>query len=280
MKVKYPIYQNINIREYLISLGMSKSVIYKFFLNKQIFVNNNLANERLNLKENDILEIDYKEENNFSKEEGNLDILYEDDYFLIINKTPGVIVHDDKNSLCNIISSYYDKNNINLSVKYPHRLDKDTSGIIIFTKDLLTLDYMNKLFTTHDLVRKYTLICEGKLQKRKGSINLNIGKDRHVNGKMRVSKTGLNALTLYEVIKEDNDKSLVEVELKTGRTHQIRVHFSYIGHPLLGDELYGSKVNLDRFMLHSSHLEFFHPFLNKKIIIDSSLPKDFIERLV
>jgi len=276
MKINYKIFKEINIKEYLNNLGMSKSVIYKLFLNKDISVNDNLVNDNYILKDSDILSINYHEESNYKIEEGTLDILYEDDYFLIINKSPNIICHDEKSSIANIVSGYYAKNGIDLSVKYPHRLDKDTTGVLIFTKDLLTLDYMNKLFISHDLVRRYLLICEGTFGKKSGVIDLKIGKDRHINGKYRVSKTGVKAVTNYKVLKEFDGKSLVLVELKTGRTHQIRVHFSHIGHPLIGDIFYGSKFNRQRFLLHSYYLEFFHPFLNKKLEIKCDMPKDFI----
>ena len=276
MKISYKIFKDINVKEYLLDLGMSKSVIYKLFLNKSVSVNDTLVKENYMLKENDNLEIEYIEENNYKPIEGALDILYEDDYFLIINKPSGIICHDSENSISNIVSYYYKTRGIDLSVKYPHRLDKDTTGVLIFAKDLLTLDYMNKLFTTHDLVRKYLLICEGYLGKKSGVIDLPIGKDRHINGKYRVSKTGVRAVTNYKVLKEFNNKSLVEVELKTGRTHQIRVHFSNINHPLIGDALYGSKINGPRFLLHSYYLEFFHPFLNKKLVIKKDMPNDFL----
>lgn len=277
MKINYKIFENIKIKDYLNKLHLSKKNIYLLFHEKRIYLNNQNINEDYLLKENDIITIDYLEEENFKPESGTLDILYEDEYLLIINKPSGIIIHDEKDSLANIVSYYFKKNNINLSVKYPHRLDKDTSGIIIFCKDLLSLSYFSYLFDEHDLTRIYQALCEGHFKNMDGVIDKALGRDRHISGKMICYKNGQRAITHYHVIKEVGKNSLVEFELKTGRTHQIRVHASSIGHPIVGDTLYGSKYKLNRFLLHSYYLSFFHPFKNEEIKIISNVSEDFLK---
>ncbi len=267
MKIDYPIYEKINIKDYLLRCHLSKSNIYKLFFEKKIYVNGINVKDNYILNENDILSIEYDELENYKPEKGILDIIYEDEYLLIINKQSGIIIHDDINSLANIVSNYYKENNINLSVKYPHRIDKDTSGIIVFCKDLLSLSYFSYLFDVHEIKRKYLALCEGHFINKKGKISYSIGKDRHINGKMICYKGGSTAITNYKVIKEIGNNSLVEFILETGRTHQIRVHTAKIGHPIVGDFLYGSKIKMNRFLLHSYYISFFHPFKNREIIL-------------
>ena len=275
MKIKYIINEQIKARDYLLSFYVSKSNIYKLFTNKQVYLNGNLINENQILNPNDILEIDYNESINYKPIDYNLDILYEDDYFLIINKPAKIIIHDDNDSLCNLVASYYIKNHINLSIKYAHRLDYDTTGVIIFCKDLLTLDYMNHFIETHDIKREYIALANNRFSKSEGTIDLNIGSDRHVNNKYIVSKSGKRAITHYEVIKNYKKYSLVKLILETGRTHQIRCHLAYINHPIIGDTLYGDKSNLStRCLLHSSSVKFIHPVTKKEIIINTDIPED------
>jgi len=278
MIINYPIYENIKIKDYLSKFYISKSKIYKLFLNKQILINNHIANENDLLKKGDILSIDFNENIDYKPSSNNINILFEDDYFLIVNKKRGIIIHDDTNSLCNDIAKYYYDNGITLTIKYPNRIDKDTSGIMIFCKDMLTHSYMNHLYESHDIVKEYQLFVNGKLKNKKGIITYRIGKDRHISGKMRVSSTGVDAITEYKVIKEYDNYSLVKCNIKTGRTHQIRVHMSYLGNPILGDKLYGDNSSYsNNLLLHHSKVEFIHPIYNEKIEIICDLPIDMKE---
>jgi len=279
MKINYKIDKSINVRDYLLSFYMSKTRIYKLFLDKCVSKNGNIINEREILKPNDILTIDYKEKRDYSPEQLNLDILYEDDYFLIINKPKGLIIHDESNSLCNKVSYYFLKNNIDLNIRFAHRLDMDTTGVIIFVKCPLCLAYMNHYIETHEIRRNYVAVVNGIFRNKEGTINLPIGEDRHIANKKRVSKTGKMAITHYKVLKDDGKNSLLSILLETGRTHQIRCHMEYIGHPLIGDILYGDKSNLaNRYLLHSYKVSFIHPITGKKLDIVSKIPEDFIMR--
>lgn len=282
MRFNYPICQideGKSIKEYLLEFHLGKSKINKLFAEKNIYINNNQISERYILRPNDVINIDYLEQRDFLPDKKKLDIVYEDDYLLIINKPYNIIVHpDDKNknnTICNIVSYYYQNKQLDLTIKYAHRLDTDTTGLLIFVKDSLTLAKIADMIAKHELKRTYLCLVNGTLKDKKGMINLPIGEDRHHKQRRRVSKTGQEAITYYEVIKEYKKYSLVRVNLKTGRTHQIRVHFSHIGHPLLGDKLYYDNSNLaTRVMLHSYMVEFIHPVYKKAIKVVKELPFD------
>ena len=162
------------------------------------------------------------------------------------------------------------------NIYFAHRLDYDTTGVILFCKDHITLSYFDYFFSTHEFKREYRLLASGIFNKKEGVINKPIAKDRHVNGKYLVYKTGKEAITNYKVLNEYKNYSYVSVLLKTGRTHQIRVHMSYLFHPLLGDKLYGDTTNLcNRVMLHSYKLSFVNPWTLKKEEVIAKLPSDF-----
>ena len=207
----------------------------------------------------------------------SVDVVYEDDYLLIINKPRGIIIHDDDkkklNTLSNRVAKYYYDNGLNLCVRFAHRLDFDTTGLIIYVKDSLSFAYMNHFIENHQINRYYLALVEGNFKEKSGKINKNIGKNRHDSKKFIISKTGKEAITNYEVIKNYEGYSLVKLLLETGRTHQIRVHMASIGHPLLGDTLYGKKSNLiDRVALHSFKLSFIHLISNTVLYQYSKQP--------
>ena len=278
MIFKYKILEDISLIDYLNSFYLSKSKIYTLFLEKRIRINNELAKREDSLKKDDILSIDENSKIDFVISDKSIDVIYEDDYLLIINKPAGIIIHDEKqtnNSLSNRVAKYYYDNNIDTSVKFAHRLDYETTGLIIYVKDILTFSYINHFVENHEIKRRYRCLVKGHLNKKEGTINAPISGDRHNSKKYLVTKNGKEAITNYKVIKEFNNYCLVEVLLKTGRTHQIRVHMSYIGHPLLGDVLYGGDNKLiKRVALHSYKLNLFHPVYKKEIEVSCDIPSD------
>lgn len=265
--------------EFLQGYYLSKTKIYTLFLEKRIKKNNVDCKREDALVLGDVVSVIEEESIDFICENKRLGILYEDDYLLIVNKPAGMLVHPDSKdktgSLCNVVAGYYRNKGYDLSVKYAHRLDMETTGILIFCKDMLTMAYMNHCISTHEVKRYYRLFVGGRLKNSSGTIDLPIGEDRHHGSRRRVSKTGQPAVTHYRVLREFKEYSYVEARLETGRTHQIRVHFSHINHPLLGDELYhGDSKNIKRVALHSYKVEFNHPVTGKLVSIVRDLPYD------
>ncbi len=287
MVKKYKVNEKFNnktITDFLIFYHLASSKRENLFKDKSIKINNIVSKNTSIIKTDDIIEITYQEEIDFLILKQDIDIIYEDEYFLIINKPLNIIVHPDskeKNgTLTNMVAYYFEKNNINSNIRYVHRLDEETTGIIMFTKDALTQSYMNHLFSLHEVKRIYLALCGGIFTLKEGTINAKIGEDRHHNKRRRISKTGQDAITNYEVIKEFKNYSLVKLSLETGRTHQIRVHMQSIGHSLLGDELYsGNMKEIKRVALHSAEIVFYHPYNFKIIHLESKLPFD-MQKLV
>ena len=277
MKINYINKNEKSIRDFLGFFHLGKAKIYNLLQNNQLSINGNIVKNDISINSGDVISIEYNEEIDYKASNNDIDILYEDDYFLIVNKKSGIIIHDEKNSLCNDIAKYYLDNDINLSVKFPNRIDKETSGIMIFCKDMLTHSYMNYLFENHEIEKEYIAFIHGKLKNKKGAITYRIGRDRHDSSKMRVSSTGLESYTKYEVIKEYDNYSKVRCVIKTGRTHQIRVHMSYIGNPIIGDKLYGND-NYNNMALHAYRVDFIHPVIKKRIEIKCKLP-EYMEEL-
>ncbi len=193
-----------------------------------------------------------------------LDIIYEDDYYLVVNKRKDLLTIPTKAcpfSLYQEVMYYLKNKNDNDNVSILNRLDKDTQGLVLIAKNRLAA---YKLEPTHmHIIRKYYALCEGIFEKKEGKIETYIEKDEKTN-KRYVSKNGKKAITNYKVIDEKNNKSKVEFILETGRTHQIRVHSAYINHPIVGDVLYGNATESDLHLL-SYYIEFLNPFNNRKI---------------
>ena len=204
-------------------------------------------------------------------------IIYIDDLLLIVNKPINMIVHSDGNdtqTLDHAIKAYYEKTSQHIPVRHIHRLDRDTSGCILYCKSSYLQPYFDHMMSTKQIRRTYLALVDGKIEKKQ-TINANIGKDRHAN-KYRVSPSGQSAITHIKPIKYQKKKTLVECTLDTGRTHQIRVHLSSINHPLIGDELYGKKAKV-RCCLHSHTITLFHPILKEEIKVTCELSEDIKE---
>lgn len=255
-------------------LGKEKTKKVLFILNDSVA----LKNAVLHL--NDVLQLDYQDEIDFIPVDKKLDILYEDDNLLIVNKPKGMLVHPDSKdkvgTLVNLVSNYYHKTNQNISVKYLHRIDMDTTGIVVFAKDILTAAKLGFEIANHTFCRRYLCIASGKFTEDSGIYDNPIAENRYIANKKRVSPTGKSAITHYKVIKRlRKNLNVCSVELKTGRTHQIRVHFSYHGHPLVGDQLYNGNCNiLNRQALHSYEVDFIHPIKNERVYVKCDLPSD------
>lgn len=275
-----------------------------------VTVNGELIKSNYLVKPEDEIEIelDYPDKQDVVAENIPLNIVFEDKYLMIINKPAGMVVHPAyKNytgTLVNAIMYYAQQKNDSLSdlngferAGIVHRLDKDTSGLIVVAKDEVTHRKLSEQFFKHTIKREYNAIIWGKLKKKSGEISNRLGRDKRDRKKVAVLKdddeTGKIAITNYEVLYEYDFLSLVKLNLKTGRTHQIRVHLANLGHPVFGDETYGGRephsVNLTsnkkaqiknllekmpRQALHARLLGFVHPQTNEEMLFESELPDD------
>ncbi|MGG0717131.1 RluA family pseudouridine synthase [Robertmurraya massiliosenegalensis] len=203
----------------------------------------------------------------------DINILFEDDHLIIADKPSGMNTHpndpEQEDTLANGIAFHLQAKGEFRQVKHVHRLDRDTSGVILFAKHPFIGSILDKMLEERQIKRTYTALVQGKMPSKKGTINEPIGRDRHHPTKRRVSPSGQKAITHYEVIEGKKDTSLIQCQLDTGRTHQIRVHLSHIGHPIVGDNLYGDTHANERLCLHATELKFVHPLTLETIQVTS-----------
>lgn len=276
-------FHNKSIIELLHYYKQSKKSIHQLRMSLDVYLNN------LNIKQNfekiltkgDMLKLPIftSEEIDFTSQDIPLEIIYEDDFMLIINKQANIEVHPDTktgiNTLVNGVSHYYKETKQNSRVRYINRLDRDTTGIIIFVKNYFVHTLYDYLIRNNKIKRYYLALVSNKLPQNQGVIEKKIGKNRHSNQKMIVSKTGVYAKTAYKIIKQYRNYSLIELELYTGRTHQIRVHMNAINCPILGDKLYGNLSPLiDRQALHAYKVVIPHPITLEPLTFIAEVPND------
>lgn len=274
-------YKNINqiLKQ---EFNLSSRLMHKVISNHLVFLNNVPTDTRSSVILNDIIKVDlnYEEDvDNIVPKKMNLNILYEDDCLLILNKPAGVAVHPSilhfDDSLSNGVRFYFDSINLKKKIRPVNRLDLDTSGIVVFAKNEYVQECLIKQMSLHSFHKEYIAVVSGILEKKSGSINFPIARKPGSIIERCISSTGQVAITDYVVVEELDNMSVVKCSLQTGRTHQIRVHFSYIGHPLVGDFLYGSKSGfINRHALHSWHISFIHPIFNKLVNFYCDLPED------
>ena len=285
MKLEYIIKDiNLPINQILQNkLNISSRLLYKLIKNKCIFLNGVLCDTRKTASLNDVLLVDfsYKEDNsNIIPTKMNLNIIYEDDWFLVLNKPAGVATHPSvlhySDSLCNGVRFYFDEIGLKKKIRPVNRLDLNTSGLVVFAKCDYVQECLISQMKDNSFKKEYLAFCDGIFESKFGTVNLPISRKENSIIERCVSENGQNAITHYKVLKEFENYSLVKCSLETGRTHQIRVHMSAIGHPLLGDSLYGSISDLiNRQALHCYNLKFIHPVYNDCLNFFGDLPNDF-----
>lgn len=274
----------VMLREYLKdTLKLSSRFIKQLKRTENgILVNGEPKTVRYLLQKNDIVQIrlpDEERSTSIIPENIPLQIIYEDEHILVVHKEAGMPtipsrLHPSK-TLANAILYYYDENHIPYTVHIVTRLDKDTSGLVLVAKHQLSHSILSEQQKQNKIDRTYVAIVHGILEEKNATIDLPIARSEDSIMKRIVSKEGKRAVTHYKVIQEYADYSLVEVMLETGRTHQIRVHFAHLGHPLVGDDLYGGKTKkINRQALHCANITFTHPFTNKEMTFDAELPDD------
>ena len=254
-------------------LHISSRLLYKLINKKTIYLNGNICDTRniANIGNTIIIDLSYDEDNsNIVPTKMNLDIIFEDDSMLVLNKPFGIATHPSilhfSDSLSNGVKYYFDSIGLHKKIRPVNRLDLHTSGLIIFAKNEYIQECLIKQMENNSFKKEYHAIINGHLKNKKGIIDLPISRKPGSIIERCINENGKKAVTHYEVIEEYENCSLVKCILETGRTHQIRVHFAYIGHPLLGDSLYGEKSDLiNGQALTCTKLSFIHPVSNKNV---------------
>ena len=285
MNLIYKVNKEISLNEILSTkFNISTRLKNKLIKNKLIFVNGKFIDTRSIVNNGDIvmLNLSYTEDNsNILPKSMNLDIIYEDEYLLAINKPAGIPVHPSilhfEDSLSNGVRYYFDKIGLKKKIRAVNRIDLNTSGLVLFAKNEYIQECLIKQMNSNTFKKIYLAIVSSNLKEKAGTINVPIARKENSIIERTVSPAGQSAITHYEVLEQFDKYSLVQCILETGRTHQIRVHMAYIGHPLLGDNLYNPNENLcliNRQALHSYKMEFVHPISNKLILLEAKLPTD------
>lgn len=275
---KYETVKQVLKEDFLIS----DRLIVKLKNSEQIYLNNipTFVNQRIKAEDKITVDLNFEEtSDNIVPTKINLDILYEDDGLLIINKPPFMPVHPSmdhfEDSLSNGIKFYFNSIGLKRKIRPVNRLDKNTSGIVIFAKNEYIQECLIKQMKSGDFKKEYLAIVDGIIDKEYQVVDAPIARKSDSIIERCVSPNGDKAITEVELLKPFDNYSLVKCNLKTGRTHQIRVHLKYIGHSILGDDLYGKKSELiNRQALHAYKVSFIHPLTKRKFEIDAEIPKD------
>lgn len=268
-KVTVP-YQTINqiLRTYF---HISLRLLHKLISNNLIYLNHSICNTNTIALVGDVITVDlsYSEDNsNIVPTKMDLNIIYEDEGFLILNKPSGIPTHPSilhySNSLSNGVKYYFDSINLHKKIRPVNRLDSFTSGLIVFAKNEYIQECLIKQMESKTFRKEYSAIINGKLDQKYGTINKPIARKEGSIIERCINEKGKESITHYKVIKEFSKYSLVKCILETGRTHQIRVHFASIGHSLLGESLYDKSSDSESGQaLMCTGLSFIHP-INKK----------------
>ncbi|MDD4894027.1 MAG: RluA family pseudouridine synthase [Candidatus Omnitrophica bacterium] len=272
------------------NLGISRTSIQKLISGGKVTVNgSSSAKPHLKLKEGDEVKIRIEDKSPgvISAEDIPLDIVYEDEDLAVINKHPGIVVHpapgNPEHTLVNALLHHF-KNLSDINPHRPgivHRLDKETSGLLVIAKNNPAHLSLAKQFAAHSIKRKYIALVKGRVDFDENVIELPIGRHPYKRKNMSVGfgKNTKYAKTFYHTLKRGSDFSLLELEPFTGRTHQLRVHLAFLGHPILGDSKYGKNNEFSRLALHAKYLGFTHPRTGKFVEFSCKLPLKFSEFL-
>ncbi len=269
-------------------LDKTRSQIKRLTSESKILLNGKVAKPNNFIINGDIIEIeDTRDESVITKDNIALDIIYEDEYLLVINKQSGLVVHpapgNKSKTLVNALMYHYDKLSSNNGMERPgivHRIDKDTTGLLIVAKDDKTHQLLAEQLKKHEIQRIYDALVEGLIMNNTGTIDAPIGRDERNRKRMTVTnKNSKSAITHFKVLERYADSTLIECNLETGRTHQIRVHLAYINHPIVGDSLYGATKMNNKFgqYLHAKKIVFTHPITGDLITLEAPMPKEFAD---
>lgn len=280
-----PEHESLTVEAYLKQvLKISGRKIQKLTRSKGLFLNGKTAYLQRKIKRDDTLRVLILQDMSFgvTPEEGPITILYEDDFLLILDKPAYQLVHPagrtTSGTLANFLAFNLQQRGIICTIRPIHRLDRDTSGCIIFAKSARSQLLLEQQLKAGTLKRTYQALVSGNLVPPDGIINAPIGAHPHLPNRRAVTKNGETAITHYKTIKQLPEASLLEMSLETGRTHQIRVHLTHIGHPIIGDRMYSTRSPLiNRQALHAISVSFEHLQENRQVTVNAPIPEDFIQ---
>ncbi len=278
-------HEGMELKEILYDqMRLSSRLVRKLKRTKNILVNGNKIAFHARLRKGDRVEVIMEEESNqFEPQNIPIDVVYEDMDLLILNKQPGLVVHPTKGhpigTLANAIVYYMQERGESFKIRFVNRLDRDTSGLIIIAKNPYIQQELSKQMIDNQVEKRYLAVIKGCLETEKGTVDAPIGRPYPEDITRKVYAGGQPSITHYEAVERLKDATVVRLLLETGRTHQIRVHMSYIGHPILGDELYGGKADtlIERQALHAEILRFLHPRTGEPMEVKASIPPDILE---
>ena len=280
--------ENIRLDQYLVEeLGISRSQVLKMIKNDEVLVNGKKTKSGYNVINGDIIDVNHEENNDILPEKMDLDIVYEDEYLLVVNKPNGMVVHpapgNYHGTLVNGLLAHGKLSDVNGEFRpgIVHRIDAYTTGLLMVAKTNKVHEALAKELSEKKTYRKYIALVWGILPSDTGEIDAPIGRSPRDRKKMAVVAGGKRAVTHFKVLKRFEKATLISVTLETGRTHQIRVHMDYIGHPVVNDPLYGGRKLIDDTgqCLHAKELGFTHPVTHEYMQFDSELLECFTDIL-
>ena len=288
MKLKVENSTNERIDSYLSNItevDLTRAKIQSLIKTGNILVNGKSVKNSYKVNDGDEIDITYVEEDlDVKGEDIPLNIVYEDEDVLVINKESGMVVHpslgNTSGTLVNALINYSKLSTINGDFRpgIVHRIDKDTSGLLVVAKNDKAHLFLSDELKEHKIKRKYVALVHGVIKFDKGTVDAPIGRDKNDRKKMAVtSDNSKEAITHFRVIDRYKNTTLIECELETGRTHQIRVHMKYIEHPIVNDPVYSRDKNIDGFgqMLHAKEISFIHPKTKKEMTFTCDVPEEF-----
>ena len=271
-----------------IETNLSREAIQRMIKTGKILVNEKMSKPSYKTVVGDIITVEDEEiqEIDLKPQEMPLDIIYEDNDLLVINKEKGIVVHpgngNPDGTLANAVMARCKESLSGIGGKIRpgivHRIDKDTSGLIIIAKNDTSHINLSEQIQRREVKKTYIALARGNIKENEATVNMPIGRSTKDRKKMAVSKTGKEAITHFQVMQRYNGYTLLEVNIETGRTHQIRVHLAEIGYPIVGDEVYSNgknPFNVTGQMLHAAKLKFKHPRTGEEINVEAPLPKYF-----
>jgi len=264
------------------NFGFSSRLMTKLKVNEGVHLNGKPVKMYAKAEAGDHITVNLPiEKSEFEPENIPVNVVYEDDYILILNKQPGYVVHPTKGHPCHTIANgimnYLIQNNKSFKIRFINRLDMDTSGLLVIAKNSHCQDDFAKQMSGNGVTKKYVAIVKGIMEKDNEIIDLPIDKEQEDHVKRAVVEGGYPSVTHYKVLERfAKGYTMVELLLETGRTHQIRVHMSHIGYPVLGDVLYGEAAVwlIERQALHAKYLSFKHPVTGRFMEVEAPLPQD------